>query len=190
MLVVGFLHTGPPRPIRGRLSPGRNRLKSAAGLGEAARIHRIAHCPTLLPRTVECPKGHFRDCPTDFSGLKRPAPDHSGYECELAPEGLILGMGAIQVTLSRKGAKSQAQSRSARSTATSTRARPGGMRESRADLEKKLEARTQELAEARESSRPRLPTSSRSSAARLSICRRCLIRWSNRPPDFVTPTTL
>jgi GAF domain-containing protein len=162
MLVVGFLHTGPPRPIRGRLSPGRNRLKSAAGLGEAARIHRIAHCPTLLPRTVECPKGHFRDCPTDFSGLKRPAPDHSGYECELAhtrsglraiflaPEGLILGMGAIQVTLSRKGAKSQAQSRSARSTATSTRARPGGMRESRADLEKKLEARTQELAEARE----------------------------------------
>src|SRR6516162_10487838 len=57
-------------------------------------------------------------------------------------------MGAVQVTLSRKGAKSQAQGRSARSTATSTSA--GGIRESRADLEKKLEARTRELAEARE----------------------------------------
>ena len=54
------------------------------------------------------------------------------------------------MTLSRKGAKSQAQDRSARSTATSTRARAGGTRESLADLEKKLEARTRELAEARE----------------------------------------
>src|SRR5262245_54697405 len=49
--------------------------------------------------------------------------------------------------LSRKGAKSQAQGRSARSTATSTRARAGGMRESRADLEMKLDARTRELSE-------------------------------------------
>jgi hypothetical protein len=54
------------------------------------------------------------------------------------------------VTLSRKGAKSQAQGRSARSTATSKRARAGGTRESRADLEKKLGARMRELAEARE----------------------------------------
>jgi len=59
-------------------------------------------------------------------------------------------MGAIQVTLSRKGAKSQAQGRSVRSTATSTQARAGGMRDSRVDLEMKLEARTRELAEALE----------------------------------------
>jgi hypothetical protein len=25
------------------------------------------------------PKAHFRDYPTDFSGLKSPAPDRSGY---------------------------------------------------------------------------------------------------------------
>ncbi len=34
------------------------------------------------------------------------------------------------------------------------------------------------------SSRPLLPTCSRSSAARPSICRRCSIRWSSRPPGL------
>jgi hypothetical protein len=63
------------------------------------------------------PEEHFRDCPIDFRGFKRPLPDRFGDWCELvhtrsglraiflAPEGLILGMGAIQVTSSRKGEK-------------------------------------------------------------------------------------
>src|SRR5258708_1260532 len=37
------------------------------------------------------------------------------------------------------------------------------------------------------SSKPRPPMCSRSSAARLSICRRCCRRWSNRQPSYVTP---
>ena len=51
--------------------------------------------------------------------------------------------------MSRKGTKSQTYGRKLRSTGTKPSARVGGIREPRAALEKKLEAHTQELAEAR-----------------------------------------
>jgi len=38
------------------------------------------HRPLCFPGPLN-PKAHFRDCPTDFSGLKCPAPDRL---CELA----------------------------------------------------------------------------------------------------------
>ena len=63
----------------------------------------------------------------------------------LAPEDLILGMGAIQVTSSRKGAKSRTYSRKLRSTGTKARGR-----KPRADLEQQLESCRRELAEALE----------------------------------------
>jgi GAF domain-containing protein len=62
-----------------------------------------------------------------------------------APEGLILGMGAIQVTSSRKGAKRRTHGRGLRSARTKARAR-----EPRADVEHQLEECRRELAEARE----------------------------------------
>jgi hypothetical protein len=64
------------------------------------------------------------------------------------PEDLILGMGAIQVSSSRKGAKGRTHGRKSRSTGTKARTRRRG-HEPRAELEKTLNARTQELAEAR-----------------------------------------
>src|SRR5262249_4706328 len=85
-----------------------------------------------------------------------------GDECELAhirsglraiflaPEDVILGMGAIQVTSSRKGAKSRKHSLKSRSTGTKVRTRIGRGRNAFIELEKQLEARTRELAEARE----------------------------------------
>jgi hypothetical protein len=53
------------------------------------------------------------------------------------------------VTLSRKGAKSRTRIPGFRSNRTKARAHVGRIREPRAELEKKLEARTQELDEAR-----------------------------------------
>jgi signal transduction histidine kinase len=57
---------------------------------------------------------------------------------------------ANEVTLSHKGPKSRTHGRSVRSIGTKARKRVGRARESRAELEKKLEARTHELAEALE----------------------------------------
>jgi len=54
------------------------------------------------------------------------------------------------VTLSRKGAKSQTLARDLRSNRTKTNKCVGRGREPRAELEKKLEAPTRELAEALE----------------------------------------
>jgi two-component system, NtrC family, sensor kinase len=68
----------------------------------------------------------------------------------LAPKGLILGMGAIQVTSSRKRAKSRMHGRKSRSTGTKASTRGGRIRKPRADLEQQLEKYRRELAEARE----------------------------------------
>src|SRR5262249_53231235 len=68
----------------------------------------------------------------------------------LAPEGLILGMGAIQVTSSRGGVKNRKHGLKSRSTGTKVRTRIGRGRNAFIELEKQLEARTRELAEARE----------------------------------------
>jgi hypothetical protein len=54
------------------------------------------------------------------------------------------------VTLSRKGAKSGTHDRMLRATGTKARTRVGRGHESRVELESKLEARTRQLAEARE----------------------------------------
>src|SRR5262249_31902552 len=51
--------------------------------------------------------------------------------------------------LSRKGAKSPTQGRKSRQTETKARSPVGGGHEPRAELEKKLDARPRELAEAR-----------------------------------------
>jgi hypothetical protein len=64
------------------------------------------------------------------------------------PEGLILGMGAIQVTSSRKGAKSRAHGRKSRSTGTAVKMRAAQKRVSTSEVKKRLEAREHELAEA------------------------------------------
>jgi transcriptional regulator with GAF, ATPase, and Fis domain len=61
------------------------------------------------------------------------------------PEGPILGMGATQVTSSRKGAKNRTHGRENRSTRTNARTRGGRALESRTQLEKKLKARAREL---------------------------------------------
>jgi hypothetical protein len=61
------------------------------------------------------------------------------------PEGLILGMGAIQVTSSRKGAKGRTHDRKSRSTGTKARTRGGRAREPRTQLEENLKARAREL---------------------------------------------
>jgi len=53
------------------------------------------------------------------------------------------------VTSSRKGVKSQTHGRKSRSTETKASSHVGGGHEPRAELEKKLDARTRELAEAR-----------------------------------------
>jgi GAF domain-containing protein len=63
-------------------------------------------------------------------------------------EGLILGMGAIQVTSSRKGAKSRTHGPKLRSTGTKAKARAVQKRVSTLELKKKLAAREYELAEA------------------------------------------
>jgi two-component system, NtrC family, sensor kinase len=57
---------------------------------------------------------------------------------------------ADEVTLSRKGTKRRTRIAGLRPTRTKARARVGRIREPRAELEKKLEARTRELSEARE----------------------------------------
>jgi hypothetical protein len=57
---------------------------------------------------------------------------------------------ADEVTLSRKGAKSQRRITGLRSKATKARTHVDRVREPRAELEKELEARTRELSEARE----------------------------------------
>src|SRR5262245_50861284 len=57
-------------------------------------------------------------------------------------------MGAIQVTSSRKGAKSRTHGRKSRSTGTKARARVSDGPNSLIELKKQLEARTRELAEA------------------------------------------
>ena len=59
-------------------------------------------------------------------------------------------MGAIQVTSSRKGAKSRTHGPKVRSTGTKTRARVSNGPNSLVELRKQLEERTRELAEARE----------------------------------------
>src|SRR5215813_10524529 len=58
-------------------------------------------------------------------------------------------MGAIQVTSSRKGAKSRTAGRKTRSTGTKARARVSDEPNSLVELKKQLEARTRELADAR-----------------------------------------
>jgi GAF domain-containing protein len=63
----------------------------------------------------------------------------------LAPEDLILGIGAIQVTLSRKGAKSRKHGLKSRSTGTKTKTRVDQVRKPRADLEPQLETYKREL---------------------------------------------
>src|SRR6516162_2663771 len=60
----------------------------------------------------------------------------------------MLGHGAIQVTSSRKGAKSRAHGRKLRSTGTRLRSRVAHGRGSIERLQQQLEARTRELAEA------------------------------------------
>ena len=67
----------------------------------------------------------------------------------LASEDLILGMGAIQVTSSRKGAKSRRHGRN-RSAGTKATTRVGQVRKPRADLEQQLEKYRRELTEALE----------------------------------------
>jgi hypothetical protein len=57
-------------------------------------------------------------------------------------------MGAIQVTSSRKGAKSRTHGRKSRSTRTKAKTRVGQVRNPRADLQKQLESCRRELAEA------------------------------------------
>src|SRR6266568_3442209 len=57
---------------------------------------------------------------------------------------------ADEVTLSRKGAKSRTRVGGLRSTGTKVRAHVDRVREPGPELEKKLEARTRELSEARE----------------------------------------
>src|SRR5215470_1272462 len=57
---------------------------------------------------------------------------------------------ADEVTLSRKGAKSQRRNTGLRSKTTKARTHVDRLREPRAELEKELEARTRELSEARE----------------------------------------
>jgi hypothetical protein len=59
-------------------------------------------------------------------------------------------MGAIQVTSSRKGAKSRTHGRKVRSTRTKATTRVGQGRKPRADLDQQLEKYRHELAEARE----------------------------------------
>ena len=59
-------------------------------------------------------------------------------------------MGAIQVTASRKGAKSQTHGRKTRSTRTKASAPVSNESTSLIELKKQLEERTRELAEARE----------------------------------------
>ena len=54
---------------------------------------------------------------------------------------------ADEVILARKGEKSRRRATSLRSKTTKAGTHVGGVRESRAELEKKLEARTRELAE-------------------------------------------
>jgi GAF domain-containing protein len=68
----------------------------------------------------------------------------------LTPEGLILGMGATQVTSSRKGAKSRTDGRKLRSTGTKATTRVSNEPNSLGEFKKQLEERTRELAEARE----------------------------------------
>jgi hypothetical protein len=68
----------------------------------------------------------------------------------LASKCLILGMGAIQVASSRKGAKSRRRDRKLRSKTTKARTRVGQMRTPRAVLEQQLEKYRRELAQARE----------------------------------------
>jgi GAF domain-containing protein len=58
--------------------------------------------------------------------------------------------GAIQVTLSRKGAKSRTHGRKSRSPGTKAKTRVGQVRKPRADLERQLERYKRELNEARE----------------------------------------
>jgi GAF domain-containing protein len=65
------------------------------------------------------------------------------------PKGLILSMGAIQVTSSRKGAKSRTHGRKLRSIRTKATTRLSNEPNSLVELEKQLEERTRELAEAR-----------------------------------------
>jgi GAF domain len=67
----------------------------------------------------------------------------------LASKCLILGMGAIQVALSGKGAKSRTQGRKNCSTGTKATTRVGRMHRSNADLEQQLEASRRELGKAR-----------------------------------------
>jgi signal transduction histidine kinase len=65
------------------------------------------------------------------------------------PEALILGMGAIQVASSRKGAKSRTYGRKVRSTGTKPSARVSDGPHSLVKVKKQLDARTRELAKAR-----------------------------------------
>src|SRR5262245_60704545 len=58
-------------------------------------------------------------------------------------------MGAIQVTSSRKGAKSRKHGLKSRSTRTKARARVGQVRKPRTDLKRQLETYKRELNEAR-----------------------------------------
>src|SRR5262249_8250997 len=67
----------------------------------------------------------------------------------LASKCLILGMGAIQLASSGKGAKSRRHGRKSRSTGTKATTRVGRMLRPDADLEQQLEASRRKLGEAR-----------------------------------------
>src|SRR5262249_52359722 len=111
----------------------------------SARLHRRggAGGAPLLPPPFD-PNRSFRDqCELAHtrSGLR---------DILLASKCLILGMGAIQVTSSRQGAKSQTHGRKSRPTGRKATTRVGQVRKPRADLKQQLENYRRELAEAQE----------------------------------------
>jgi two-component system, NtrC family, sensor kinase len=71
------------------------------------------------------------------------------HDILLASKCLILSMGAIQVTSSRKGSKSRTHGRKVRSIATKVTTRVNQVRKPRTDLEQQLEKYRRELTEAR-----------------------------------------
>jgi signal transduction histidine kinase len=137
----------------------------------AERLRRTCGCPPSIgcrARTVlvvpglgiTAPAGGTCSCAAHSRAAHRPA--SVGTEQMAAarwPRRVMLlyvvgrGGGSIAVaagvSLSRKGAKNQTQGRNLRSTGTKTRTRVDRTRQPSAELEKKLEARAHELAEAR-----------------------------------------
>jgi hypothetical protein len=76
MPVIGFLRDAPLADAAHLVAAFRQGLKAACGAraaaGDAGEIAQLC-----FPGPLNL-KAHFRDYPTDFSGLKSPAPDRSG----------------------------------------------------------------------------------------------------------------